>query len=76
MAVDTTNDDKPKRKRGPVQFFTEVRAEAKKVTWATRKEVQISTVMVLIMVALASVFFFVVDSLLRLIVQFLLGIVG
>ena len=31
------------------------------MTWPTRRETMISTVMVLIMVALASVFFFVVD---------------
>ena len=52
-------------KTSPVEFVQEVREEARKITWPTRKEVIISTVMVMIMVAMASVFFFVVDSILK-----------
>ena len=48
-------------KTNPVEFLQEVREEAAKVTWPTRKETMITTVMVMIMVALASVFFLVVD---------------
>ncbi len=48
-------------KTNPLQFFQQVRNEAAKVTWPTRKETMITTGMVLVMVVLASVFFLVVD---------------
>jgi len=51
----------PKKAVSPAQFFREVRTEARKITWTTRKETWITSVMVAIMVALAGVFFFVVD---------------
>jgi preprotein translocase subunit SecE len=47
-------------------FVQEVREEASKVTWPSRRETTISTAMVLLMVALASVFFLIVDFLLSL----------
>ena len=52
-------------KTSPVEFVQEVREEARKITWPSRREVMISTVMVLIMVTLASVFFLVVDAMLK-----------
>ena len=52
-------------KTNPVEFLQEVREEASKVTWPTRKETMITTVMVMIMVALASVFFLIVDMALQ-----------
>jgi preprotein translocase subunit SecE len=48
-------------KTNPVEFIQEVREEASKVTWPTRKETMITTVMVMIMVALAAVFFLAAD---------------
>jgi preprotein translocase subunit SecE len=51
----------PKRRTSPLQFFREVRAEARKITWTSRKETWITSVMVFIMVVLATVFFAVVD---------------
>ena len=57
-----------------MQFIREVRQEASKVTWPTRKETGISTVMVVVMVAAAAIFFFVADELLSLAVRFLLGV--
>jgi preprotein translocase subunit SecE len=53
-------------KSNPFEFIQEVRQETRKVTWPTRKEVGITTLMVFIMVALASVFFFLVDQIIRL----------
>ena len=44
------------------KFFREVRAEARKVTWTSWKETWITSVMVGIMVVVASVFFFGVDA--------------
>jgi preprotein translocase subunit SecE len=52
----------PKKRTNPVQFFREVRAEAKKITWPSRRETWITTVMVLIMVVITSIFFLVVDA--------------
>ncbi|CAN5550552.1 preprotein translocase subunit SecE [soil metagenome] len=52
-------------KTNPFEFIQEVRQEANKITWPSRKETMITTVMVLIMVALASVFFLVVDVILK-----------
>ncbi len=48
-------------KTSPAQFIRQVRQEASKVTWTSRRETAISTGMVFLMVFLASVFFFVVD---------------
>ena len=52
----------PKKKTSPQQFIKEVRAEARKITWTTRKETWITSVMVAIMVTLAALFFAVVDA--------------
>lgn len=49
----------------PLTFLQQVRAETAKVTWPTRREVTISTVMVLILATLTAVFFFLVDWLIR-----------
>ncbi|EKS38989.1 preprotein translocase, SecE subunit [Afipia clevelandensis ATCC 49720] len=58
----------------PFKFLQEVRTETAKVTWPTRRETTITTIMVFIMVAVSSVFFFVADQILRLLVTFILGI--
>ena len=49
----------------PLEFMQEVRAEAGKVTWPTRRETLITTALVIFMVLLASLFFVVVDWALR-----------
>jgi preprotein translocase subunit SecE len=61
-------------KTNVTQFIREVRQEASKVTWPTRKETTISTGMVLLMVIFAAIFFLVVDELLSLAVRFFLGL--
>lgn len=61
-------------KFNPIAFIQEVRQETAKVTWPTRKEVWVTTVMVLIMVALASIFFLLVDQVLSTIVSLVLGL--
>ena len=48
-----------------VGFMRDVRAEATKVTWPTRRELVISTIMVVIMVLVASMFFLGVDAVLK-----------
>ena len=64
----------PKKPVNPTQFVKEVLAEGRKVTWTSLKEVQVSTLMVLIMVAIMSGFFFVVDMVLRWGVQLILNL--
>jgi preprotein translocase subunit SecE len=44
------------------------------VTWATRQEVIVSTIMVLIMGVLAAIFFYLVDMFLRWAVGLILGL--
>ena len=61
-------------KVSPFKFLQEVRAEAQKVTWPTRKETTVTTIMVFVMVVIASIFFLLADQVMRLAVSFLLGI--
>ena len=60
-------------KISPFKFLQEVRAEGDKVTWPTRRETLITTIMVFVMVAVASIFFTVSDQLIRILVTFILG---
>ena len=62
-------------KISPFKFMQEVRAEAQKVTWPTRRETVVTTAMVFVMVAVAS-FFLVADQIMRVVVTYVLGIGG
>ena len=52
----------PKKKTSIPQFASQVRAEARKIVWPSRKETWITSVMVFIMVIIASIFFWIVDT--------------
>jgi preprotein translocase subunit SecE len=52
-------------KISPFKFLQEVRAETDKVTWPTRRETMITTIMVFIISAIAAVFFLVADLIIR-----------
>jgi preprotein translocase subunit SecE len=58
----------------PLKFLREVRQEVGKVSWPSRNETMISTVMVLIMVTVASIFFLAADQVISWGVQLLLSI--
>jgi preprotein translocase subunit SecE len=58
----------------PFRFLQEVRAEADKVTWPSRRETLITTGLVIVLVIAASLFFLAVDQSLRLIVTFILSL--
>ena len=58
----------------PFKFLQEVRTETNKVSWPSRRETMITTIMVFVMVAVSSIFFFFADQIIRLLVTFLLGI--
>ena len=57
----------------PFVFLQQVRTEVSKVTWPTRKETIITTIMVIILSIAAALFFLGVDWVLRTLVQFILG---
>jgi preprotein translocase subunit SecE len=61
-------------KTNPFDFIQQVRSEAAKVTWPTRKETMITTAMVFVMAVLASLFFLVVDMVMRWGVSLILGL--
>ncbi|WP_237155581.1 preprotein translocase subunit SecE [Oryzibacter oryziterrae] len=61
-------------KTSPLEFLQQVRTEARKVTWPTRRETTITTTFVFFMAVLASIFFLVADQLLHWVVGLLLGI--
>jgi preprotein translocase subunit SecE len=65
MASKTTN---------PFTFLQQVRAETAKVTWPSRRETTISTMMVLAFAVLAMIFFFVADQIMAYGVELILGI--
>lgn len=65
MASKTTN---------PFVFLQQVRSETAKVTWPSRRETVISTIMVLIFAVMTMVFFFAADQLMAFAVELILGI--
>ena len=63
-------------KVSPAEFIRQVRQETAKVTWPTRKDATVSTILVFVMVFLAAIFFFSVDQVLSLIVRLILDFGG
>ena len=63
-------------KVNPAQFVQQVRAEASKVVWPTRKETLLTTSMVFIMATLAAIFFFIVDQIIGFGVDQIIGLGG
>jgi preprotein translocase subunit SecE len=63
-------------KTNPFEFLQQVRSEATKVTWPTRKETTITTAMVFLMAVLASVFFLIVDQVVAFGVRAVIGLGG
>ena len=60
----------------PGEFVNQVRSEASKVVWPTRKETITTGIMVMIMTSLLAIFFLGVDAFFSTIVKFLLGLLG
>jgi len=65
MASKTTN---------PLIFLQQVRSETMKVTWPSRRETMISTVMVVIFAIIAMIFFFAADQLMAFAIDMILGL--
>ncbi|WP_284165937.1 preprotein translocase subunit SecE [Frigidibacter sp. SD6-1] len=60
----------------PLLFLQQVRTEVAKVVWPTRREVVTTTIMVFIMAAITSVFFFLVDLVIQGGLRAILGMAG
>jgi len=60
-------------KTNPVEFIREVKREVSKVTWPTRRETMVTTVMVFIMATIMAIFFLLVDQVLAFVVRLVLG---
>ncbi|TCO68743.1 preprotein translocase subunit SecE [Rhodovulum euryhalinum] len=60
----------------PLQFIQQTRSEISKVVWPTRREVVLTTIMVLVMATLTAIFFFFVDWIIRSGLQMILGYFG
>jgi len=58
----------------PAEFAQQVRQEVSRVTWPSRKETMITTLMVFAMVFIAAAFFFVVDQVMSQAVRLIFGI--
>ena len=60
-------------KTNPFSFLQDVRSEASKVTWPSRRETLITTGLVLAMVVLSSLFFLFTDTVIRWVLGLVLG---
>ncbi len=58
----------------PFKFIQSVKQEAFKVTWPTKKDVMIGSVMVFALAAIASVFFLLLDQIYRVLLDIILTI--
>ena len=60
--------------RNPLKFIQEVKQEAFKVTWPTGKETLQGTLMVVAMAIVASIFFLLLDQVLKFLLEILLSV--
>ena len=58
--------------KNPLKFIQEVKQEAFKVTWPTGKETLQGTLMVVAMAVIASLFFLMLDQILKFLLELLL----
>ncbi len=56
------------------QYFREVRAEMKKITWPTRQETTISTMAVFVMVLIASLFLYFADQVIAFLIRAIMSL--
>jgi len=60
--------------KNPLKFFQDVKQEAFKVTWPTGKETIQGTLMVVAMAIIASIFFLLLDQILKFFLELLLKV--
>ena len=61
-------------KINPFAFLQQVRAEASKIVWPSRRETTVSTVMVIAMAFLAAIMFLLADQVISLGIKVILGL--
>ena len=60
--------------KNPLKFFQDVKQEAFKVTWPTSKETIQGTLMVVAMAIIASIFFLLLDQILKFLLELILKV--
>ena len=58
----------------PLKFVQSVKQEAFKVTWPTKKDVLVGSMMVFVLATIAAVFFLLLDQILRFLLNLVLTI--
>ena len=65
---------KKENMKNPLKFIQEVKQEAFKVTWPTKKEVMIGSAMVLVLATIAALFFLLLDQIYKFLLDIILAI--
>tara|TARA_A100001011_G_scaffold140888_1_gene148924 strand:+ start:1150 stop:1341 length:192 start_codon:yes stop_codon:yes gene_type:complete len=60
--------------KNPLRFLQEVKQEAFKITWPTKKDVVTGSLMVFVLASLAAVFFLLLDQVLKFFLNLVLSI--
>lgn len=68
-----TTETHTQTQKGPLAFIRQVRQEMARVSWPTRKETTVSTIMVFVMVFISSLFLFFADQIIAFLIQLILG---
>ena len=60
--------------RNPLKFIQEVKQEAFRITWPTKKETMMGAIMVFALASIAAVFFLILDQILKFLLNLILTI--
>ena len=63
-----------KNMKNPLKFFQDVKQEAFKITWPTKREVAIGSLMVFVLATIASIFFLFLDQIYKFLLDLILNI--
>ena len=63
-----------KKMINPLKFIQSVKQEAFRVTWPTRKDVTLGTVMVFLLASIAAIFFLLLDQIYKFLLDIILSI--
>jgi len=58
----------------PLKFFQEVKQEAFRITWPTKKETMMGAIMVFALASIAAIFFLILDQILRFLLNIILTV--
>ncbi|MGI4850832.1 MAG: preprotein translocase subunit SecE [Janthinobacterium lividum] len=60
-------------KTNPLDFIRQVRQEVTRITWPTRKETLVTSIMVIVLSVIAAIFFLAVDGIISFVIRYILG---